>query len=295
MNMQVNEKLPAERLQYCPMTTELTLAFIGGGNMAAALGAGLIGKRCGAHDVHVIDPFPQALKGWADQGASVAAQADATLSTRRVWVFAVKPQLMKEAVLACRPYLQPDTLIISVAAGIPATAIADWLGGEGEPHQRVIRCMPNTPALIGAGASGLMALPAVTADERQVAEQMMRAVGEYVWVDTDAHIDAVTALSGSGPAYVFLFLEALIARAEQLGLSFEQARKLALATVTGATQLAALSPEPLATLRDRVTSKGGTTAAALQVFTQQGFTDVVGQAMQAANDRAAELSKEFAG
>jgi pyrroline-5-carboxylate reductase len=201
---------------------------------------------------------------------------------------------MKEAVQACRNHLQPDTLVISVAAGIPATVLARWLGTAGEPHQRVIRCMPNTPALIGAGATGLMALPGVSGSDKTLAEQMMKAVGEFVWVNDDAGIDAVTALSGSGPAYVFLFLEAMINSAEKLGLNQEQARKLALATVRGATELAALSPEGLATLRERVTSKGGTTAAALQVFETQDFAGLVNQAMQAAHQRAAELSQEFA-
>lgn len=276
------------------MTSELTLAFIGGGNMASALGAGLIGKRCGAHDVHVIDPNQTTRQNWADQGCSVAGQPDQTLAKRRVWIFAVKPQSMKEAVMACKPYLSPETLVISVAAGIPATTLAQWLGQPDSPHQRVIRCMPNTPALIGAGASGLMALPGVSDTDKTITEQMMKAVGQYVWVNDDAAIDAVTALSGSGPAYVFLFLESMINSAKSMGLDADQARTLAMATVAGATQLAALSPETLATLRERVTSKGGTTAAALGVFEQNNFAGQIDQAMKAAQKRAAELSGEFA-
>jgi pyrroline-5-carboxylate reductase len=282
-------------VQYRPMmTSELTIAFIGGGNMASALGAGLIGKRCGAHDVHVIDPNPATRDTWLQQGCSVAAQADQHLANRRVWIFAVKPQAMKEAVQACQPYLSPETLVISVAAGIPATTLANWLGQNGSAHQRVIRCMPNTPALIGAGASGLMALPQVSDQDKAITEQMMKAVGQFVWVPDDDAIDAVTALSGSGPAYVFLFLESMINSAQAMGLDAAQARTLALATVSGATQLAALSPETLATLRERVTSKGGTTAAALAVFEQEGFARIINQAMQAAQQRAAELSGEFA-
>lgn len=262
--------------------------------MAGALGAGLIGKRCGAHDVHIVDPNEHTRAGWSAQGCSVAAQADQALAGRRVWIFAVKPQSMQEAVQACRPFLSPDTLVISVAAGIPATALSSWLGTPEQPHQRVIRCMPNTPALIGAGASGLMALPDVSDTDKAITEQMMKAVGEFVWVNDDDAIDAVTALSGSGPAYVFLFLESLITSAMGLGLDAAQARKLALATVGGATQLAALSPETLATLRERVTSKGGTTAAALQVFNEQGFAGLVDNAMKAAYKRAGQLSTEFA-
>ncbi|PLC49029.1 pyrroline-5-carboxylate reductase [Pollutimonas subterranea] len=277
------------------MTKELTIAFIGGGNMATALGAGLIGKRCGAHDVHVIDTNTAVLDRWAQQGVSVASAPDETLATRRVWIFAVKPQGMREAVESCRRFLREDTLIISIAAGIPASAIAQWLANEHGPCTRIIRCMPNTPALIGAGASGLMAMDGVTQDDKLMAQQLLRAVGDTVWVDDDHGIDVVTSLSGSGPAYVFLFLEALIQGGVSQGLSEDKARTLALATLTGATQLAALSHESLAVLRERVTSKGGTTAAAVAVLQDRQFPDVVQSAMQAATARAAELSSEFSG
>ncbi|MGB6102500.1 MAG: pyrroline-5-carboxylate reductase [Pusillimonas sp.] len=276
------------------MTKELTIAFIGGGNMATALAAGLIGKRCGAHDVHVVDPNEPVLSRWAEQGTTVSQAPDGMLARRRVWIFAVKPQFLKEAVLQCRPFLQDDTLVVSVAAGISADTLSGWLSTDSKAFTRVVRCMPNTPALIGAGASGLLALPGVSEDDRTVVQQCLRAVGEVVWVDTDAQIDAVTALSGSGPAYVFLFLEALIQGGIGQGLNEDQARTLALATLTGATQLAALSHESLPTLRERVTSKGGTTAAALEVLQSREFPAIVQQAMQAARDRAAELSSEFA-
>lgn len=275
------------------MTKELTIAFIGGGNMATALGAGLIGKRCGAHDVHVVDINPSVLEPWVQQGATVASAPDEVLASRRVWIFAVKPQYMKEAVQNCRRFLQDDTLVISIAAGISSATLGQWLGSPEQPFTRLIRCMPNTPALIGAGASGLMAGAGVSEDEKMVAQQLMRAVGEVVWVENDAEIDMVTALSGSGPAYVFLFLDALIQGGVAQGLSHDQARTLALATLTGATQLAALSPESLTVLRERVTSKGGTTAAAVAVLQERQFPDIVQAAMKAAADRAAELSSEF--
>ncbi|KAA0911956.1 pyrroline-5-carboxylate reductase [Pusillimonas sp. ANT_WB101] len=275
------------------MANELSLAFIGGGNMAGALASGLIGKRCGAHDVHIIDPDASARERWARQGVSVAEAPGSELSALKVWVFAVKPQVLKDVVMLCRPFLQPDTLVISIAAGISAHTLAGWLGEDEAAFTRLVRCMPNTPALIGCGASGLMALDGVTEQDRMVAQQMLGAVGEVVWVDTDAQIDAVTALSGSGPAYVFLFLESLIRGGIEQGLTQEQARTLAFATVRGATELAALSHESLATLRERVTSKGGTTAAALQVFENGDFAELVGKAMRAAGDRAAELSREF--
>jgi pyrroline-5-carboxylate reductase len=275
------------------MTKELTIAFIGGGNMASALAAGLIGKRCGAHDVHVVDPDAQALRAWAEQGVTVAQAADDAIAGRRVWIFAVKPQFLKQAVESCRPFLAPDTLIISVAAGVPGDALAQWLGSPEQPWTRLVRSMPNTPALIGSGATGLMAMSGASEDDKALAQLLFRAVGEVVWVENDHQIDAVTALSGSGPAYVFLFLEALIQGGVEQGLTPEQARTLALATLNGANQLASLSPEPLATLRERVTSKGGTTAAALAVFNDKGFPGIVQQAMQAARDRAAELAAEF--
>ncbi|HLU15574.1 MAG TPA: pyrroline-5-carboxylate reductase [Burkholderiaceae bacterium] len=275
------------------MNTELSLAFIGGGNMATALATGLIGTHCTANNVHVVDIDPAALQRWREKGATVAAQPDNTLTQKRIWVLSVKPQFLEAAVAACKPYLQPNTLVISVAAGIPAATLSHWLGSETQPFTRLVRCMPNTPALIGAGVSGLYALEGVTQADAELAHQLLSAVGQVVWVNSDAQIDAVTALSGSGPAYVFLFLQSLIEGAIELGLSPEQARTLALATVDGATRLAGQSDEDLATLRQRVTSKGGTTAAALAVFEEQGFASCVNQAMRAAKHRAAQLAEEF--
>ena len=268
----------------------LTLAFIGGGNMATALASGLIGKRCGAHDVLVIDPHEDTRRRWEQQGTQSAAQACEQLAGQRIWVFAVKPQVMKDVVAACKPFLKPDTLIVSVAAGIPGSAISSWLDG----HKRIVRCMPNTPALIGAGASGLFALGDVSDEDRGVVQQLLKATGEITWVDSDEQIDAVTGLSGSGPAYVFYFLEALIDGGVAMGLSPEKSRMLALATLRGATELAAMSPEPPSVLRDRVTSKGGTTAAALGVLETGKVAATVKQAMEAARVRAGELAGEFA-
>lgn len=272
---------------------ELKIAFIGGGNMASALGAGLIGKRCGARDVHVIDIDETALKRWDEQGVSTATEPNEALSKYHVWIFAVKPQVMKETVASCQPFLSENTLAISIAAGIDAATFAQWLGQPGQPWTRLIRCMPNTPALVGAGITGLLAAQGVSGADRIIAEKLLRSVGEVVWVDNEQQLDALTALSGSGPAYVFLFLEALIQGGQQLGLSAAQSRQLALATLTGATQLASLSPEPPAVLRERVTSKGGTTAQALRVFSERDFIDIVQQAMKASYNRASELSAEL--
>jgi len=275
------------------MEKDLNLAFIGGGNMATALATGLIGTVCTADRIHVVDIDTGVLERWRARGCSASGRPGNALARSRVWILSVKPQYLYQALLDCKPYLQANTLVISVAAGIPASTLSRWLGHEGRPFTRVVRCMPNTPALIGAGASGMYALDGVTAEDRQLADQLLSATGQVVWVDSDDHIDAVTALSGSGPAYVFLFLQSMIDAAVEQGLTPEQARTLALATVDGATRLAASSDDDLVTLRERVTSKGGTTAAALDVFRQKDFDQIVRQAMQAARTRAAQLADEF--
>ncbi|GAB1579154.1 pyrroline-5-carboxylate reductase [Bordetella petrii] len=275
------------------MDQDLTIAFIGGGNMATALASGLAGKTCPAANLHVVDPTAAAQEAWRSRGASAAATPDAALQACRVWIYAVKPQQLREAVVASRAWLQPGTLVISVAAGIRADTLAGWLGEPGSPWQNLVRCMPNTPALVGAGVTGLAALPGVDQAGRELAERLLSAVGQVVWVADDAALDAVTALSGSGPAYVFLFLESLVAGGVAAGLSPEQAHQLALGTLAGATRLAAQSDEPPAVLRERVTSKGGTTAAALQVFQQAGLPAIVQQAIEAAARRSRELADEF--
>jgi pyrroline-5-carboxylate reductase len=275
------------------MEKALSLALIGGGNMASALASGLIGRRCAAADVHVVDPGDDTRARWLAQGTTAAPAPGAQLSGCRVWFFAVKPQIMAEVVRQCRPWLRPGTLVISIAAGIPGAAIAGWLGSDGRPYERVVRCMPNTPALIACGMTGMAALPGVDDEDRALAETLLRAVGDVLWVPDDAAIDAVTAVSGSGPAYVFLFLESLIAAGVEQGLTSEQARQLALATFHGATQLATLSPDTPAVLRERVTSKGGTTAAALAVFQQRDLPAIMREAVAAAARRAGELAQEF--
>ena len=275
------------------MDQDLTIAFIGGGNMATALASGLAGKTCPAANLHVVDPTAAAQEAWRGRGASAAAAPDAALQACRVWIYAVKPQQLREAVAASRAWLRPDTLVISVAAGIRADTLAGWLGEPGKPWQNLVRCMPNTPALVGAGVTGLAALPGVDQAGRELAERLLSSVGQVVWVADDAALDAVTALSGSGPAYVFLFLESLVAGGVAAGLNPDQAHQLALGTLAGATRLAAQSDEPPAVLRERVTSKGGTTAAALQVFQQAGLPAIVQQAIEAAAQRSRELADEF--
>lgn len=270
-----------------------SVAFIGGGNMANALVSGLLAQYCPSSHVHIVEVSDPLRKTWSERGMSTSATPDAHLRNHQVWIFAVKPQQMKEVVLQCKPWMSPDTLVISIAAGISIASLANWLGSPHTPFNNIVRCMPNTPALVGAGVTGLAAPSVLSAENKMRATNLLAAVGQTVWVKDDAAIDAVTALSGSGPAYVFLFLEALIQGGEALGLTSDQAKELAMATLIGATKLAADSPETPSTLRERVTSKGGTTAAALSVFQESHFVDIVARAMHAADRRAAELSKEF--
>jgi len=271
-----------------------SIAFIGGGNMAGALASGLAGKLCAADNIRIIDVNEATCAAWRERGMRAGTAPDAQLADCKVWVYAVKPQHLREAALASRAWLRPDTLVISIAAGIRAETLAAWLGdAETQPWPRVVRAMPNTPALVGAGITGLAALPEVNAADRQLAADILAAVGEVVWVKNDAQLDAVTAVSGSGPAYVFRFLEGLIQGGQSVGLSAEQSRQLALATLAGATQLAAQSEDSPAVLRERVTSKGGTTAAALAVFDGEDFTGMTQRAIAAAAQRARELSEAF--
>lgn len=275
------------------MKNELSIAFIGGGNMAAALASGLAGKVCPAESIHVIDINKDSHAAWQARGMTTAAAPDEALARCRVWVFAVKPQNMKDVVASARQWLQDDTLVVSVAAGIRADTLAGWLGSPDAPFKRLVRCMPNTPALVGAGVTGLAALDGVSEADRALAASLLESVGQVVWVADDAALDGVTALSGSGPAYVFLFLEALVAGGVKVGLTEAQAKQLALGTLAGATKLAAESSDPLSVLRERVTSKGGTTAAALAAFGEAGFAGIVEDAMAAAARRSRELAEEF--
>ncbi len=269
------------------------IAFIGGGNMANALVNGLIRRGCPLSHIHIVEVVDVLRDQWRERGVSTSAHPDDLLAEHDVWVFAVKPQQMREVVLSVKPFMGADTLVISIAAGISMASLSGWLGSQSQPWERVVRCMPNTPALVSAGVTGMAAPVGLSEDDRQTAGRLLSAVGEVVWVRDDDAIDAVTALSGSGPAYVFLFIESLIAGGRALGLTPEQSRLLALSTLSGATKLAAESTDTPAVLRERVTSKGGTTAAALDVFRAKQFEEIVQSAMQAASRRAAELSEEF--
>jgi pyrroline-5-carboxylate reductase len=273
------------------------IAFIGGGNMASALIGGLVRAGRAPADILVIEPFAvQRDKLVADFGVVTLAGADApqagpALAQAGLVVWAVKPQLFAEAAAPCAPHVA-GALQMSVMAGIRCASFARAIG-LAPAAARIVRSMPNTPALIGRGIAGLYATPAVTAAERASVEQLLAPTGQTLWVDREVDLDAVTALSGSGPAYVFYVIEAMVAAATQMGLSPEQGKRLALATLDGATELAARSDEPPAVLRERVTSKGGTTYAALQSLQADGVAGAFVKALRAAQTRAAELGDEF--
>lgn len=265
-----------------------TIAFVGGGNMAGALIGGLLRSGRRAADIVVIEPFEaQRDKLAASFGVQAQPAADARLADAALVVWAVKPQLFAEAAAPCRPHVQA-ALQLSVMAGIRSDTI---VAATGSP--RVVRAMPNTPALIGQGIAGLYARDAVSAGERATVERLLAPTGRTLWVDREADLDAVTALSGSGPAYVFYLLEAMMAAAAEMGLTPEQGRELAQATVAGAAALAGQSAEHPALLRQQVTSKGGTTHAALTVLEAAGVGPAIVQAIRAAQRRAKELGEQF--
>ncbi len=266
----------------------MKIAFIGGGNIAAALIAGLLRAGRPAADLAVVEIDSARCEQLRRQfGVRAASAADAALGDADAVVLAVKPQVMRQACEAARPHLGRP-LVVSVAAGIRAADIARWLGTAA-----IVRTMPNTPALIGRGVTGLAATAQVGGAQRDLAESILRTAGEVVWFDDEAKLDAVTAVSGSGPAYVFYFIEALARAAAELGLTAGQARQLAVQTFVGAAHQAADSSEPLAALRERVTSKGGTTAAALAWLESNAVQARIVEAVHAAHRRAGELGDEF--
>ena len=268
-----------------PPTTRI--AFIGGGNMASAIIGGLIRQGLPAAQVMVVEPFEAARALLNSQHGVQAHRAPGPfLADADLIVWAVKPQSFREAAAPVAP-LAGRALQLSVMAGIRAADIAAASGSA-----RIVRCMPNTPALVGRGMTGLFDAAGAAAD-RQLAETVIRTTGDVLWVEREEQLDAVTALSGSGPAYVFYFLEAMQQAGVELGLTPEQARTLAVGTFAGGAHLAGASAEPLATLRERVTSKGGTTHAALTALEQAGVKAAFVKAMHAACVRAAELGDEF--
>jgi pyrroline-5-carboxylate reductase len=270
------------------MSTTFDIAFIGGGNMATAIIGGLLRQGRAASGILVIDPNDEQRQRLSrDLGVGAQAAPDAALGSASTVVWAVKPQQFKDAAAACAPHTS-GALHYSVMAGLRSSDIARLLGTP-----RVVRAMPNTPALVGQGITGLFARAEVSEVEKQSVQDMVSPTGQWLWVKQEGDLDAVTALSGSGPAYVFYFIEAMVQAGLDMGLDETQGRALALATFGGATTLAAQSDESPSVLRERVTSKGGTTYAALSSMEGSGVKAAFVAAMRAAQKRAGELGDEF--
>ena len=271
-------------------TNDEQIAFIGGGNMASAIIGGLLKQGLRAGQIQVVEPFAEQRTKLAQQfGIQVHEGPGAWLAGAGLVVWAVKPQVFKEAALQTRFHTK-TALHLSVAAGVRSGSIAHWLGTE-----RVVRAMPNTPALVGKGMTALFARDAATGADKLAIEKVLKPTGEHLWLAEETQLDAVTALSGSGPAYVFYFIEAMIEAGTDMGLPLAQARQLAIGTFVGASALAQASDEPPQELRARVTSKGGTTYAALTSMEQDRVKMQFMRAIHAARQRAAELGDEFGG
>ncbi|MBL8489949.1 MAG: pyrroline-5-carboxylate reductase [Rhodocyclaceae bacterium] len=265
----------------------MRITFLGGGNMANALIGGLKKQGFSAAGIQVVEPQADHRERLtATYGVRCTGSVDAAALACDALVLAVKPQQMKEALAAVSGHLSGQ-LLVSIAAGLRLDDIARWLGG----YRRLVRTMPNTPALIGAGITGLYADPSVDREGRETADRILRAVGNTVWIEEEGQMDAVTAISGSGPAYVFYFIEALEAAGRELGLAGETARQLAIETFFGASRLAEASGDAVDVLRQRVTSKGGTTEAALRSFDADGIHAAIRRGARAAEARGRELGE----
>ena len=265
------------------------ITFIGGGNMASALITGLLQQGFTAGQINVVEISADNRARLGQQFGIACQEAISAASLRGdIVVLAVKPQQLHD-VAAQLHGLLAGKLVISIAAGVRSGDLARWLGG----HATIVRAMPNTPAMVLAGVTGLYARPEVAAVQRDQAGTVLGAVGKTVWLEREEQMDAITAISGSGPAYVFLFIQALQEAAAELGFDPEQARTLSLETVLGAARLAGQSPEDAATLRARVTSKGGTTERAIAAMEQAGVRQTIVQAAKAACERSRELGDEL--
>ncbi|MGW8463554.1 pyrroline-5-carboxylate reductase [Pseudomonas sp. GL-B-19] len=265
------------------------IAFIGAGNMAASLIGGLRAKGLDASQIRASDPGVETrTKVAAEHGIEVFADNADAIQDANVVVLAVKPQAMKAVCEAIRPSLKPNQLVVSIAAGITCASMNNWLGA-----QPIVRCMPNTPALLRQGVSGLYATAEVNAEQRQQAQELLSAVGIALWLNEEQQLDAVTAVSGSGPAYFFLLIEAMTAAGVKLGLPADIAAQLTLQTALGAAHMAVASDVDAAELRRRVTSPAGTTEAAIKSFQAGGFEALVETALGAAAHRSAEMAEQL--
>ena len=264
------------------------IAFIGAGNMAQSIIGGLLAQQMPAVQIIAADPVPVCLEKVSALGVQITTNNVYAVNGADVVVLAVKPQVMKSVTQTLGVHLADHAVVVSIAAGITTKSLRQWLGNKAA----IVRCMPNTPALVGLGATALFAATGVNNAQQQLADQILRSVGIAQWVPDEAQLDAVTALSGSGPAYFFLVMEALQAAGEKLGLSAELSRQLTLQTALGAAHMACNSDVDLVELRRRVTSPGGTTERAIQHFEQNGLRAIFLEALNAAAKRSAELAKD---
>jgi pyrroline-5-carboxylate reductase len=270
-------------------TQPVRVAFIGGGNMAGALIGGLSDRPDQPVEIHVVDVNADSLQNLKDRfQVTTSQQIDKQLQSADVIVLSVKPQQMREVAEKLAPHIKHQ-LIISIAAGIRIGDLSRWLNH----YQCIVRTMPNMPALINQGITGMVAANEVSQEQRSLADTILAAVGQTVWLNDETMLDPVTAVSGSGPAYVFYFIEAIQQAAQELGFTTEQARQLTIGTFTGAAQLASNSSESAAALRERVTSKGGTTHAAITSMEQSGVKEAIIKALKAASARSKALGDEF--
>ncbi len=266
------------------------IGFIGGGNMAASLVNGLVASGHDPKQIWVSDINPETLATLsANLGINVSHNNLEVIPAVDVVVLAVKPQVLAQVAKEICPCLHPNQMVVSIAAGITLTSLSKWLC----PETPIVRCMPNTPALVLTGATALYANDKVTPEQRDLAETILRSVGIALWVENESDLDAVTAVSGSGPAYYFLLMEAMEKVAVEMGLSEATARLLIQQTALGAAKIALESPESPGELRLRVTSPGGTTQRAIETFEHGGFTGLVCKALHAARDRSIEMSKQM--
>lgn len=265
------------------------LAFIGAGNMARSIIGGLLQEAYPPERISASDTNPESLAQMETDFGISTGDNHRVARTSEVVVLAVKPQVMGDVARDLSPALNHKPLLISIAAGIHSTSLSRWLGED----QALVRCMPNTPSLVKTGACGLYANAHTSAQQKAIAERIMSAVGLALWLDDEAQLDSVTAVSGSGPAYFFLVMEAMIDAGTGLGLSRESATQLTLQTALGAAQLAHQSDVSVAELRRRVMSPGGTTEAAIHSFEQDQLRDIFSRAMTACARRSASLAREF--
>lgn len=264
-----------------------TIVFIGAGNMAGSLASGLLAAGVPAGQIRGSDPDARQRQRLTDLGVTMFDDNDRAVAGADAVVLAVKPQVMAAVLTPLK--VAPGQLVISIAAGVPLSALQRWT----PPGTAIVRCMPNTPALLGAGITGLYAGPAVSPEQRQMAEEVLGAAGRTLWVNDEAALDAVTAVSGSGPAYFFYLMEAMIEAAEALGLDHASAVTLTLETAYGAARMAREGADPPGQLRVNVTSPGGTTERALSILDAAGTRDTIHQAVAGAAARARELAEEL--